>query len=88
MNRKEELKEAIKKIIFQEQRGLWDNIRAKRERGEAPAKKGEEGYPTKKQWDKLTKEDFEMIYESCSDLLKMDRNKVDELISNGQCEIY
>ena len=36
--------------------GLWDNIRAKKARGEAPAKPGSEDYPDKKQWDKLTKE--------------------------------
>ena len=35
-------------------RGLWDNIRAKRERGEAPAKPGDKGYPDKKQWRKLS----------------------------------
>lgn len=28
-----------------EKRGLWDNIHAKRERGEPPAKPGEKGYP-------------------------------------------
>ena len=28
-----------------EARGLWDNIRAKRKRGERKAKPGEEGYP-------------------------------------------
>jgi len=37
--------------------GLWANIHAKRKRGERPAKPGEEDYPDKKQWDKLTKED-------------------------------
>ena len=26
-------------------KGLWDNIHAKRERGESPAKPGQEGYP-------------------------------------------
>ena len=26
-------------------KGLWDNIHAKRKRGEAPTKKGEKGYP-------------------------------------------
>ena len=31
-------------------RGLWDNIHAKRERGEAPNKPGDEGYPTKEAW--------------------------------------
>lgn len=38
-----------------EEKGLWDNIRAKRARGEKPAKPGDEDYPDKKQWDKLTK---------------------------------
>ena len=28
-------------------KGLWANIHAKRERGEAPAKKGEKGYPSR-----------------------------------------
>jgi hypothetical protein len=37
--------------------GLWDNIRKKRARGEAPAKPGDEDYPDKKQWNKLTKEE-------------------------------
>jgi hypothetical protein len=34
--------------------GLWANIRAKKKRGEAPAKPGEKGYPTKKSWKKVT----------------------------------
>ena len=29
-------------------RGLWDNIHAKRKRGEKPAKPGDKGYPTDK----------------------------------------
>lgn len=36
--------------------GLWANIRAKRRRGEKPAKPGQEGYPDKKNWNKLTGE--------------------------------
>jgi hypothetical protein len=35
--------------------GLWDNIRAKRARGERAAKPGDKGYPDKKQWNRLTK---------------------------------
>jgi superfamily II DNA or RNA helicase len=35
--------------------GLWANIRAKRKRGETQAKPGDEDYPDKKQWNKLTK---------------------------------
>jgi len=34
--------------------GLWANIHAKRERGEAPAKPGDKGYPDQKQWRKLS----------------------------------
>jgi hypothetical protein len=50
------------KIIFEKKKkGLWANIHAKRERGESPAKPGEEGYPDKKQWDKLTKEELEQV---------------------------
>jgi hypothetical protein len=36
--------------------GLWANIRAKRQRGEAPAKPGDKDYPDKKQWKRLTKD--------------------------------
>lgn len=38
------------------QRGLWDNIHAKRKRGEKPAKKGDKDYPDSKSWKKVTKE--------------------------------
>ena len=31
-----------------DKRGLWDNIHAKRKRGEAPNKPGDKGYPTEK----------------------------------------
>ncbi len=33
-------------------RGLWDNIHAKRKRGEAPAKPGDEDYPDRRSWRK------------------------------------
>jgi hypothetical protein len=35
-------------------RGLWDNVHAKRARGEAPAKPGHKDYPDPKQWRKLS----------------------------------
>ncbi len=38
------------------QRGLWDNVHAKRKRGEKPAKKGDKDYPDSKSWKKVTKE--------------------------------
>jgi hypothetical protein len=42
-----------------ENKGLWYNIHKKRKRGEKPAKPGDDAYPDKKQWDKLTKENYE-----------------------------
>ena len=39
-----------------EKPGLWANIRAKKARGGKPAKPGDEAYPDKKQWDKLSKQ--------------------------------
>ena len=35
--------------------GLWDNIHAKRERGEAPAKPGDKDYPDQKSWNATVK---------------------------------
>lgn len=34
--------------------GLWDRIRAKKKRGEKPAKPGDKDYPDAKSWDKVT----------------------------------
>lgn len=34
--------------------GLWANIRAKKKRGETPAKPGEKDYPDSSSWDKVT----------------------------------
>jgi hypothetical protein len=44
-------KKDITEMVMNEN-GLWDNIRAKRKRGEKPAKPGDEDYPDKKGWDK------------------------------------
>jgi ABC-type multidrug transport system fused ATPase/permease subunit len=38
-----------------EKPGLWANVHAKKARGEKAAKPGDEAYPDKKQWDKLSK---------------------------------
>lgn len=35
-----------------ESKGLWDNIHAKKERGESPAKPGDKDYPKKDAWEK------------------------------------
>jgi len=36
-------------------RGMWDNIHAKKKRGEAPAKPGDPDRPSKKEWLRNTK---------------------------------
>ena len=43
------------------QRGLWDNVHAKRKRGEKPAKKGDKDYPDAKSWKKTTKEAIDAV---------------------------
>ena len=48
------IKEAIEKLD-EKSKGLWHNIHAKRKRGEAPAKPGDEDYPDKKSWKKAQK---------------------------------
>ena len=57
-------KTQLKKIIKEEleESNLFQNIRAKRARGEAPAKKGDKGYPDEKSWKKATM-DEEEFYE-------------------------
>lgn len=49
-----------REFIEEGKKGLWDNIRAKKARGEAPAKKGDKDYP-----DELEKirEDYELFLE-------------------------
>ena len=57
----EEVRLTIRSILMEKKKkGLWDNIRAKRERGEPPAKPGEEGYPTEKAWRETTAEGEEI----------------------------
>jgi len=54
--------------------GLWANIHAKKERGEAPAKPGEKGYPTAKNWKKVTRES-----EKKAELPDLNKNRLNEL---------
>ena len=56
-----ELRLLIRNIIQEKKRPkpkvtLWDAIRAKRARGEKPAKPGESGYPGKETWASATSE--------------------------------
>lgn len=41
-------------MYMYKQKGLWDRIREKRERGEKPAKPGDPEYPSKETWERLT----------------------------------
>ena len=47
----------LPKLAKDEKPGLWANIRAKRKRGEPPAKPGDKAYPEKEQWSELTKKE-------------------------------
>ena len=47
----------LPKLAKDEKPGLWANIRAKRKRGEPPAKPGDKAYPEKEQWSDLTKKE-------------------------------
>ena len=81
--------------INEESEGLWANIHAKKERGESPAKPGDEDYPDKKQWNKLTKEgegesnnymfwlNLKGIHDDAIEMLHMDKSEVDGLIADG-----
>jgi hypothetical protein len=55
-----EVKEAVAKS-----KGLWANIRAKRERGEAPAKPGDADFPDAKNWKKVTQESEKEAAKRC-----------------------
>lgn len=84
--------------LNEQSKGLWDNIHAKRERGESPAKPNDKDYPDKKQWDKLTNEEndnnhesqnymfwqnLKTIHHASGELLNMDKDKIDEMVLNG-----
>jgi hypothetical protein len=50
--KKSEIRQIIREELEEaEKKGLWANIHAKRKRGEAPAKPGDEDYPDEESWD-------------------------------------
>lgn len=85
--------EDIRKIadrVILEKKGLWDNIRAKRKRGEAPAKRGDEDYPDKESWEKAQENYSEwergiIINEGNVKLSKELQYHIDNKISLGEC---
>jgi len=50
------------KVAKDEKPGLWANIRAKKRRGEKPAKSGDKDFPNKEQWNKLTKQSSDVSF--------------------------
>ena len=61
-----------------EGKGLWHNIRKKREEGRPPAKPGDTGYPDKKQWDELTRDAARMrVYDAMQRMSEIDLERVD-----------
>ena len=62
-------KETRKSMAYMDKgkkRGLWDNVHAKRKRGEKAAKPGDKDYPDKKNWNKLTNKSYECGCNVCT----------------------
>ena len=67
------LLENWRKYLAEEESNLFANIRAKRARGEKPAKKGDKDYPHEKSWKKATKK--ESIDEEYYEVEALDENE-------------
>jgi hypothetical protein len=62
---------------------FWDNMRARREKGLPPKKKGQKGYPTAKAWKKITGEGVESLRELIRETLAVGIRDLDPLSSGG-----
>lgn len=62
---------------------FWDNMRARREKGLPPKKKGQKGYPTAKAWKKITGEGVESLRELIRETLAVGVRDLDPLSSGG-----
>ena len=72
---KRQLRVIIREAILIEKKGLWSNIRDKRNRGEKPASPGDKDYPDEKSW-KAAQEGDQFLDEADSiDKDKMKCNK-------------
>ena len=60
--------------FLKEKRGLWDNVHAKRKRGEKPAKPGDEDYPEEDAWEDAKKK---------SKVTEASRGKVHKAVKKG-----
>jgi hypothetical protein len=74
---REMVREEVSHLSEKEKKGLWHNIRKKRQQGKKPATPGDPDYPSKKVWDKLTKESTQELEEASTsfDKDKMKCNK-------------
>jgi hypothetical protein len=62
---------------------FWDNMRARREKGLSPKKKGQKGYPTAKAWSEITGEGVESLRELIRETLATGVRDLDPLSSDG-----
>lgn len=62
---------------------FWDNMRARREKGLPPKKKGQKGYPTAKAWKKITGEGVENLRALIRETLAVGVRDLDPLSSDG-----
>ena len=63
------LREYIRELLEEENKGLWANVHAKKKRGEKPAKPGDKDYPDEKSW-KAAQESDESNKESLEEVIK------------------
>jgi len=75
--------------------GLWDNVHAKRKRGEAPAKPGDKDYPKKDAWEKAVNSEQEIIEEDGDESnnymfwqnLNTIKNSIEDLMSMDKSKV-
>jgi hypothetical protein len=94
----DELVSLVNKILKEtKNEGLWDNIRAKRERGERPSRKGSEAYNKAVEAGKKIKsmeegenetnymfwQNLKTMKHSIDEILSMDKNMVDSILNDG-----
>ena len=64
-------------LIEKKKKGLWDNVHAKRKRGEKPAKKGDKGYPDEKSWKAAQEVDEYDEVDELDEADSIDKDKMD-----------
>jgi len=62
------IREALE-LNEKKKKGLWDNVHAKRKRGEKPAKKGDKDYPDEKAWKSAQESDCDETEDVIEEIL-------------------